>query len=105
MNKAYLLWVPITLVFNFITCWISVRYNQTSFLKGYAAMVACCLIPTWAIASYFSRNLILDNMIYSLVIIVSSPLIMLYLGQGKAFTVANYVGMAITMLGLYLIKS
>jgi hypothetical protein len=104
MNKAYFVWIPLTLVFNFITCWIAVRYNQTSFLKNYLLMVAISWIPTWSLASYVSKNLIFDGMLYNTIMIVSSPLIMMYLGQANKFSNLNYVGVFFTIVGLYLIK-
>lgn len=104
MNKAYFLWIPLSLAFNVVMCWAAVKYNGVSFIKGYLIMVAGCFIPTWAIASYYSKNLIFDNMLYSLLMIVSSPVIMIYFGQGKTFTFVNYIGVAVTILGLYLIK-
>lgn len=104
MNHSYWIWIPLSLVFNFVMCWIAVRYNQVSFVKSYVLMAAACVIPTWSLASYYSKNLIFDNMLYSLIMIVSSPVIMIYLGQAKTFTAINYAGIIVTAVGLYLIK-
>lgn len=104
MNKAYFLWIPLTLCFNFLVCWISIRYNQVSFFKGYILFVLISWIPTWSMASYFSKNLIFDGMLYNTIMIVSAPLIMMYLGQTKTFSTVNYVGIVLTIIGLCLIK-
>jgi len=105
MNKAYFLWIPLTLIYNFSLCWVAIKYNQTCFWKNYIFMVLLSWIPTWSMATYFSKNLIFDTMLYNLIFIVSSPMFMILLGQDKALTTTNYLGIVITIIGLYLIKN
>lgn len=104
MNYTYFLWVPLTLVYNFIVCWIAVKYNQVSFMKGYIYLILFSFIPTWSLCSYYSKNLIFDGMLFNLIVIISSPIFMIMLGQNKNFTWINYVGIVVTIVGLYLIK-
>ena len=102
-NWGYLLWIPATLVYNFIASWVAVRYNDAGFLKMYLGMFLIGLIPNWALAAYFSRNLILDCFLYETVLILSSPLFLAALGQASKFGWINWLGLWIAIAGLVLV--
>lgn len=77
MNWSYFIWIPITLVYNFLIMSVAVKYNQTDFLKSYSIMVLLGLIPipTWSMAAYFSKNLLFDNLLYDSLLVLSGPFI------------------------------
>ena len=100
----YLLWIPLAIIYNVIICWIVVKYNQTNFLKTYCYIMIASLIPSWAIAGYFSKNLILDGLLYDMILVISGPIILTFLGQATHFTVVNWIGVVITIFGLFLVR-
>ena len=98
------MWIPITVVYNALACWISVKYNQTDFWRTYMWLVIISLIPTWAIAGYFSKNLIFDGLLFDMTLVLSSPFILAYFGQAMHFTVVNWIGVVLTLVGLFLVR-
>jgi len=85
-------------------CYIAVKYNQKSFLSTYGLMVLFSLIPTWSLAAYYSNNLIFDSNVYDLLLVVSSVIFFMLLGESQSFTWINYVGVALSVIGILLIK-
>ena len=102
--QAYLLWIPITVAYNALACWIAVRYNAKDFLKTWFGCAAVGLIPAWAIAAYLSRNLIIDGLIYDSTLVISSIPIFYLLGQGHGLTPLNWAGIVLALFGLVLAK-
>ena len=100
----YLLWVPLTILYNGAMCWVSVRYNQTDFLKTYVCMVGLGFLPTWSIAAYFSRNMVFDALLYDGLLVASSPLLLALLGQATHFTAQNWLGVILAITGLILTR-
>lgn len=103
-NWHYFLWIPITIVYNFVACWVSVKYNNTDFIRSWLFIGSLAFIPTWAIAGYFSRNLIFDGMLYDLMLIMTTPFIMTYLGQAQNFSMINWIGVSLALIGVFLVK-
>ena len=104
MNWSYFVWIPTTLLVNLLACWISVKYNQTEFVKTWLLLAFVGFIPTWAIASYFSRNLIFDGMLLNFVFVLSTPVIMAFLGQAANFSVVNWVGVVVALVGFIMLR-
>jgi hypothetical protein len=100
----YLLWVPLTIFYNWLLCVASVHFGGKDFLKTYGIMCLISMIPTWSIASYFSRNLVFDALIFDSSLVLSSPLILWSLGQGKNFPPAAWIGVCLTVAGLIVIR-
>lgn len=103
-NWYYFLWIPVMLLGNFLYCYIAVKFNQVDFLRTYLYMVLCGAIPTWSLATYWSRNLIFDGLLYDSLLIISSPFLLMLFGQAENFDLINWIGVATTFLGLILVK-
>ncbi len=67
-------------------------------------MVLCGLIPTWSIVSYYSKNLILDALIFDSILVMSSPIILYLLGQGQKFSLLNWIGVTVCIFGIIMVK-
>ena len=104
MNWHYLLWIPVTVVYNTLVCWFAVRYNAKYFLKTYLSMTIVGLIPTWSLAAYYSKNLIFDGLVFDSVLVMTSPIIFCFLGEGHTFAVWNWVGVGLVIAGLVLTR-
>ena len=90
--NAYWIWIPLTLIYNCLITWASVKYCHASFIKMYIALASLSLIPTWTIAAYFSKNLIFDSLLYDAILVLSSPIVFYLLGQGTHMTPLSWVG-------------
>ena len=103
--KAYLLWIPLTIIYNTLVCWASTKCNQTDFWRMYWYMTAIGMaVPTWSVAAYYSKNLIFDSLLYDAILVISSPIALYFLGQASNFTPMAWMGVAVTLSGLAIVK-
>ena len=100
----YLLWISLTLIYNYLMCRLAVAYSGKDFVANYLAMTACAVIPTWSVASYFSRNLVFDSLLYDSILVVSSVVFFAYLGQTQTFAWHNWLGVMLAVAGLLLVR-
>lgn len=101
---SYLIWIPITIVYNFLACWVAVRYNAKDFIKTWLGCAIVGIIPTWSIAAYLSKNLILDGLIYDSTLVISSIPIFILLGEGHGLTTTNWIGIILALCGVLLAR-
>lgn len=101
---TYAVWITLTLIYNLLVCYFGMRFSGTNFRMTYMSMVLAGFIPTWALASYWSTNLIFDGLLYDSILTLSSPLFFWLLGAGKAFSALNWFGVLVTLLGLVLVR-
>ena len=99
----YLIWVLLTIFYNYLLCRIAVKAGN-KFWPNYIWMFVCGAIPTWSLAAYWSKNLIFDGLAYDTTLAVSSVIIFIFLGQGEKFTSWNWAGVALTLIGLILVR-
>lgn len=62
------------------------------------------LVPTWSIAAYYSKDLIFDGLVFDTTLVLSSPFIFYFLGQGQAMGGWNWVGVGMVVFGLFLTR-
>lgn len=62
-------------------------------------------LPVWPIISRYSKNLMVDGIIYDVILFLSYVVTLLWLGSGKAFTVWNWVGLGLVCAGVVLMKA
>ena len=75
-----------------------------SFWLNYVCMLACSLIPTWSLTSYFSRNLIFDGLLFDTTLVISSVIIFAFLGQAHGFNIINWIGVGLVIAGLVMAR-
>ena len=66
----------------------------------YVFMTAVSFIPTWSLAAYFSNNLVFDGLIFDSTLVITSPILFWFLGQGHNFPLIAWFGVALTVVGL-----
>lgn len=103
MNK-YLIWVPVMLVVNSLNCYFAIKWKGVSFWKLHFTLASLALVPAWSLAAYLSKNIIFDGMLYDLLLIISGVTVCIVLGEAVKFTVWNFAGLALTIIGLVLMK-
>jgi hypothetical protein len=96
-------WIPFVFLFYCSTAYLS-KQNQDFGGKyfWFLVMVGCC--PLWAIISRHSKSLIFDSLLYDTIMALSYYIVLVYLGSSSGFTVWQYVGMAMVIAGLFLIR-
>lgn len=100
----YVIWITLTVFCNFLLCYVATKYNNKSPWSNYLWISFIDLIPTWALASYWSKNLIFDGMLYDAVLVISSVVMFWLLGRAEHFSLLNWVGVVLVIFGLMLVK-
>ena len=100
---AYAIWIPLTIGYNYLMCWIPVKYTGYP-TKMYLLMTICALIPTWSIAAYLSRELMIDSLIYDSLLVISSIIIFKSLGQAQNLSLINWIGIMLAVVGVIAAK-
>lgn len=100
----YLLWISLTLAYNFLVCLVAVRFNLKSFWYNYLFICLVGLLPTWSLASYYSRNLIFDGLLYDTILVISSVIFLAVLGQAQHLNATNWIGVVLVIAGLILTR-
>lgn len=98
-------WMIWTLLFAFY-CIHSYINKMNNDLGGkwlwYAWLIS--IIPVFPFVARYSKNLLWDGMLFDLIMFFSYVLTLLYLGSGKAFTMIQWGGFALTIIGFVLMK-
>lgn len=98
----YLWLIPTAIVMYLGYAWLS---KQSQDIGGvYFWILALCPTPIWAIVTKVSNNLLVDAVIYAVVLWVSFAGGLILFGAASGFTVLQYVGLAIAIFGIVLMK-
>jgi hypothetical protein len=100
----YLVWVPLTIFYNYLCCLIAVKVGGRDFWMNYLLLTLIGVIPTWSLAAYWSKNLIFDGLLYDSTLVISGVFIMAYMGQAQHFTVMNWLGVVLAVVGLTMVR-
>jgi hypothetical protein len=99
------LWVPILFAYYFFYNWIGWNNNQEGSSKGwFYGMLFCGFVQIWAVVSRYSENILLDGMIYDIIIFLTFPVTMWYMGETNNFSVQQWVGLVVVVIGFLLLK-
>ena len=63
----------------------------------------CGLFPIWTMVSRYSKNLVFDGIFYDIIVTISFALALIFF-SGQTFKPINWLGLAIIIFGLILIK-
>lgn len=103
----YWVWIPaVTLLYcvsAFWTVWANDKENPNSW-KWVIALYVLGLCGLWPLVARFSHNLVLDALLYDLIIFFAFYLTLLYLGEASKFTLMQWVGSILVVLGFLMLK-
>jgi len=97
-------WLPITIIYYIIHSVISYKVNIVGGWKWGAICYALGFIPLWLWVCMVSDNLLRDGLIFDTVLVVTCALTYAYLGYGSKFTVLQWVGVAVAVIGFLIIQ-
>jgi len=96
-----LIWV-IIFIFNMVGAWINYLNNIKIGWFWWACLIS--MVPMFPIISRFSKNLLLDGIIYDVVIFFSYLVTLIFLGCAKTVTLVQWIGVVLTIIGCLLMK-
>ena len=116
MSKHYLWW-PLCVVLYYIGySWLSkINNDAATFCEEHAIpwwksrelwvmYVFGALCPFWIIVTRISKNLLFDGMLYDNILFLTYAFTMLCLGSGASFTLVNWAGFGLVILGSILLR-
>ena len=99
------IWIPIVATQYVIYNWLSWHNNQEGSSKGWAiAMFIMGFMQSWLFVSRYTKNILFDGMIYDIVLFLSFPLTMWYLGETAKFGTRHWVGLILMIVGVSILK-
>lgn len=101
-NMTIILWIFLFIFYSF-HAYINWRNNNQAGAWFYYAWLIS-VIPVFPLVTKYSKNLLFDGMLFDLVMFVSYVLTLLLLGSGKAFTLVQWLGLSLTVIGFILLK-
>ena len=101
----YFLWIPITILIYATIGWLSVRVNVSDNKFWYIPFIIIQMFPFWVVVRY-SKNLTIDCLIYDIIIFLVSALsIGFFSGQLLNFSLFQYIGFALVIIGFILMQA
>jgi hypothetical protein len=103
----YCLWIPaITIIMiacGYFTVWANSSDGFESW-KWVGALYVLNFLGLWPLIAKFSKNLVLDALLYDLIIFFAFYLTMLHLKAADHFTMTQWVGTIVVLAGFVMIK-
>ena len=78
--------------------------NNVPYAGWYVYIVGSIGILLWVWASRISKNLLFDSMLYDIILTIMFTGTLIILKCGSSFTMYNWIGVVLALIGLILIK-
>lgn len=99
------LWVPVVFVYYCFYNWIGWKNNKEHNTQFWTVlMFMCSFIPFWVFVSKHSKRILWDGMLYDLFLFLSFPFMMWILGETTNFTIKEWVGFVVIIIGFLILK-
>jgi hypothetical protein len=101
---SYFIWIPTIIILYALQAFLTVKVNQVGG-KWTWIMTAVCMLPPWVLISRYSKNLILDAMIFDAILVIAYSIGLLHFTNSWAkFEWNNWLGFALMILGVFVFK-
>ena len=95
------------IIFFVMSC-IGAKISLIANAQGGKWFIILCVlnaIPYFPLMALWTKNILIDSIIYDVLICGAYIGVYIALGQGKAFGLIQYAGLVLTILGILLMKS
>jgi len=101
-----LIWTPVLIGVVSLSTYFSYRCNQERIALWFFLSWLAWSLPTWTIITAYSKNIILDGMIYDIVAVSTFAIVTSFLMSkgGFHFTIGQGIGIIIMILGIGIFK-
>lgn len=99
------LWLPILILSSALGAYCAKLSNSgTPYGSVYVFFVSMIGVILWVWASRISKNLLFDSILYDVVMSLSFAISFILLKYGETFTMFNWMGVALAIIGLIMMK-
>lgn len=102
MGVVYAVWVPAVIAFWAFYGWVSVVINRTKSVWTVVWLSLLGAVPLYPIVAYLSKRVAVDTMLYDFLMVTSATLSIIFF-SGAKFTVWQWAGVALCVIGLILV--
>ncbi len=96
-----LIWIFVFII-NSIGAWINFMNNKETGYFWWACLIS--ILPIFPIISKYSKNLLIDGLLYDVIIFFAYLITLLLLGSGKNISLLQWIGFIITIIGCFIMK-
>lgn len=89
-------------IFNCLGAWVNLLNNQDPKWFWLACIISIC--PIFPFISRYSPNILIDGIVYDVIIFFAYVITLFFLGCAKTFTFLNWLGVILTVVGIFLLK-
>ena len=103
----YLWWVPCIIIYYTIMAWMTKQNNDLggTWPWSWKLYVYGALCPWWVLVSCVSKNIIFEALLNDIILALTFTITFYFLGAGEEFSIRNWVGVAVVIIGFVLVKS
>lgn len=103
----YIKWIPALILFCCLGAMLSKKANDHTYTLldytfYYFITISTCTV--WLYVAKYSKSMILDSVLYDCIMSITYATAFVVMGLAQGFTLINYIGLAITLAGLVMIK-
>lgn len=101
---SYFIWIPFITLLYIFQAFLTVKTNIHGG-KWTWIMVAVCMLPPWVLISRYSKNLVLDAMIFDAILVIAYSFGLLHFTNSwSKFGLYNWLGFGMMILGVFIFK-
>jgi CHASE2 domain-containing sensor protein len=98
-------WVPVTILSSALAGLFSYRMNQSQEWSWSMYLWILNAVPLWIFIARYSKNILLDGLIYDSILTIAYTATVLYLSSKDShFTTLQWISLCIIILGLLAFK-
>lgn len=98
----YLIWIPALILLTMLWAYIGKHVNDNPSSPLFYFLFLS--IPVWCFVCKYSKNILFDSTLYDIIMSLTYAGTFMLLGAGTSFSVMQWVGCAIAVFGLTLMK-
>ena len=101
--NPYFIWIPSLIILTALWAWMAKQVNMhPNSLLFYMLFLS---IPVWGFVARISKNLLIDGFIYDVIMTLAYAGTFIFMGAAQGFTISNWLGVILTMIGIVLMKA
>jgi hypothetical protein len=97
-------WIPVVIIYYIIYAYFSKLNGDTKYLSYFFLLYIMQAMAIWPIVSRYSKNVLIDGMIYDLIIVMVFYGTLIWMGAARPFGWLQWTGLVLMVAGTILIK-
>lgn len=97
-------WIPVIAIVSIFQAYITIRSNAYGGIWVYIVLISS-INPAWALITRISKDIVFDGFVYDITASIFYAIAILYFSDSfHKFSVSQYTGIIVILLGMFLFK-